>query len=58
MKAGTHNRRYEYIPPEQRIGKKELQRIKRRKLHRIMRKVNPFFAWIQDNYGGYLDEEV
>lgn len=54
MKAGTHNRKYEYISPEQRIGKKEQQRIKRRELHKVMRKVSPFFAWVQDNCGGYL----
>lgn len=54
MKAGTHNRRYEYIPPEQRIGKKEQQRIKRMELHKAMRKVSSFFAWVQDNCGGYL----
>lgn len=54
MKAGTHNRRYEYIPSEQRIGKKEQQRIKRMELHKAMRKVSPFFAWVQDNCGGYL----
>lgn len=56
MKAGTHNRKYEYIPPEQRIGKKEQQRIKHRKLRKTMRKVSPFFAWVQDNYGGYLSD--
>lgn len=56
MKAGTHRKKY--IPPEQRIGKKEQQRIKRRELHKTMRKVSPFFAWVQDNYGGYLDDEV
>lgn len=54
MKAGTHNRKYEYIPPEQRVGKKERQRIKRRELHKAMRKVSPFFAWVQDNCGEYL----
>lgn len=54
MKAGTHNRKYEYIPPEQRIGKKEQQRIKRRELHKAMRKASPFYAWVQDNCGGYL----
>lgn len=54
MKAGTHNRKYEYIPPEQKISKKEQQRIKNRKLNKVMRKVNPFFAWVQDNYGEYL----
>ena len=52
MKAGTHRKKY--IPPEQRIGKKEQQRIKHRELHKAMRKVSPFFAWVQDNYGGYL----
>lgn len=36
MKAGTHNRKYEYIPPEQRIGKKEQQRRKRRELNKRM----------------------
>ena len=56
MKAGTHNRKYEYISPEQRIGKKEQQRIKRRTLNKAMRKVSPFYAWVQDNFGGYLDE--
>ena len=56
MKAGTHNRKYEYISPEQRIGKKEQQRIKRRELHKTMRKVSPFFAWVQDNCGGYLSD--
>lgn len=56
MKAGTHNRKYEYIPLEQRIGKKEQQRIKRRELNKAMRKVSPFFAWVQDNCGGYLSD--
>ena len=57
MKAGTHNKKYEYISPEQRIGKKEQQRIKRRALHKAMRKVSPFFAWVQDNFAeGYLDK--
>lgn len=56
MKAGTHNRKYEYIPPEQRIGEKEQQRIKRRELNKTMRKVSPFFAWVQDNCGGYLSD--
>lgn len=31
MKAGTHNRKYEYIPPEQRIGEKEQQRKEKSK---------------------------
>ena len=52
MKAGTHRKKY--IPPEQRISKKEQQRIRDRKLHKAMRKASPFFAWVQDNYGGYL----
>lgn len=56
MKAGTDNRKYEYIPPEQRIGKKEQQRIKRRELNKTMRKVSPFFARVQDNCGGYLSD--
>lgn len=56
MKAGTHRKKYKYIPPEQRVGKKEQQRVVRRELHKIMRKTNPFFAWVQDNYGGYSDE--
>lgn len=56
MKAGTHNRKYKYILPEQRISKKELQRIKCRELHKTMRKVSPFFAWVQDNCGGYLNK--
>lgn len=56
MKAGTHRKKYEYIPPEKRVGKKEQQRIMRRELHKTMRKVSPFCAWVQDNYGWYLDE--
>ena len=51
MKAGTHNRKYEYTPPEQRIGKKEQQRIKRRKLHKVMRKEFPKKSkdWFNNN---------
>ena len=56
MKAGTHRKKYEYIPPEKRVGKKEQQRIMRSELHKTMRKVSPFCAWVQDNYGWYLDE--
>lgn len=54
MKAGTHNRKYKYIPPEKRIGKKEQERIINRELHKAMRKSSPFFAWVQDNFGEYL----
>lgn len=54
MKAGTHRKKYEYIPHEKRVGKKEQQRIMCRELHKAMRKASPFFAWVQDNYGGYL----
>ena len=46
MKAGTHRKKYEYIPPEKRVGKKELRKA--------MRKASPFYAWVQDNYGEYL----
>lgn len=56
MKAGTHNRKYEYVPPEKRVDKKEQQRIKRRVLRKTMRKASPFCAWVEDNCGGYLYE--
>lgn len=55
MKAGTQNRKYKYVLPEQRISKKEQQKIQRKALHKAMRKVSPFYAWVEDNYGGYLD---
>lgn len=58
MKAGTHRKKYEYIPPEQRIGKKEQERILRIELRKVMRKASPFYAWVKDNYGRYLDDEV
>ena len=54
MKARTHRKKYEYIPPEKRVGKKEQQRIMRRELRKAMRKASPFYAWAQDNYCGYL----
>lgn len=58
MKAGTRRKKYEYIPPEKRVGKKEQQRIMRRELHKAMRKASPFYAWIEDNCKGYLDDEM
>lgn len=30
MKAGTHRKKYKYIPPEKRVGKKEQESIMRR----------------------------
>ena len=58
MKAGTHRKKYEYIPPEKRVGKKEQQRIMRRELRNAMRKASPFYDWVEDNCEGYLDNEV
>lgn len=58
MKAGTHRKKYEYIPPEKRVGKKEQERIIRRELHKAMRKVSPFCAWVEDNCERYSDEEM
>lgn len=55
MKAGTQNRKYKYVPPEQRISKKEQQKIQRKAFHKAIRKVSPFCAWVEDNCGRYLD---
>lgn len=54
MKAGTQNRKYKYIPPEDRIGKKAIQRIKRNTLHKAIRSVSPFYAFVEDEFGKYL----
>lgn len=58
MKAGTHRKKYEYIPPEKRVGKKEQQRIMRSELRKAMRKASPLYACVEDNCKVYLDDEV
>lgn len=55
MKAGTHRKKYEYIPPEKRVGRKEQQRMMRRELRKAMRKASPFYAWVEDNCERYSD---
>lgn len=37
---------------------KEQERILRIELCKVMRKASPFYAWVEDNYGRYLDDEV
>lgn len=57
MKAGTHRKKYKYIPPEKRVGKKEQERIMRRALRKAMRKTSPLYAWAEDNCEWYLDDD-
>lgn len=57
MKAGTHRKKYEYIPPEKRVGKKEQKRIMRREIRKAMRKASPLYAWVEDNCERYSDDE-
>lgn len=58
MKAGTHRKKYEYIPPEKRVGKKEQQRIMRREIRKAMRKASPLYALVEDNCERYFDDEM
>lgn len=57
MKAGTHRKKYKYIPPKERVSKKDQERIMCRELRKAMRKASPFYAWVEDNCERYYSDD-